>query len=163
MFQFLFNYPTAIFSKGELTLLGSWPTWILWLLVVVVAAGLGFLIRSRLSNAAPGLRKWRMAVIWLTESVVAALVLVLLWQPAITVAELKPQQNIIAVLVDDSRSMALADNGTTRLAEAVKALQGGVLNGLQQKFQTRVYAVDSRLTRVSDPSQIQASAPATHL
>ncbi len=163
MFQFLFNYPTAIFSKGELILLGSWPRWILWLLVVVVAAGLGFLIRSRLSNAAPGLRKWRMAAIWLIQSLVAALVLVLLWQPAITVAELKPQQNIIAVLVDDSRSMALADNGTSRLAEAVKALQGGVLTGLQQKFQTRVYAVDSRLTRVPDPNQIQASAPATHL
>ena len=42
-----------------------------------------------------------------------ALLLVLLWEPAITVAELKSQQNIIAVLVDDSRSMAIADAGAT--------------------------------------------------
>jgi hypothetical protein len=40
-----------------------------------------------------------------------ALLLLLLWEPAITVAELKSQQNIIAVLVDDSRSMAIADAG----------------------------------------------------
>jgi hypothetical protein len=41
------------------------------------------------------------------QTLLAALLLALLWQPAITVAELKPQQNIIAVLVDDSRSMAI--------------------------------------------------------
>ena len=57
------------------------------------------------------MRNWRAGVIWLLQSAVAALMLLLLWQPAIMVAELKPQQNIIAVLVDDSRSMAIADNG----------------------------------------------------
>ncbi len=40
------------------------------------------------------------------QTLLAAFLLVLLWQPAITVAELKPQQNIIAVLVDSSRSTA---------------------------------------------------------
>ena len=59
-------------------------------------------------------RSWRAWVIWGLQSTLAALVLILLWQPAITVAELKPQQNIIAVLVDDSRSMGIADNGTPR-------------------------------------------------
>ena len=74
------------------------------------------------------------------------LLLLLLWEPAITVAELKSQQNIIAVLVDDSRSMAIADEGadgrTTREAAAVKTLEDGVLAGLQKKFQTRVYRLD---------------------
>jgi hypothetical protein len=36
------------------------------------------------------------------ESSLVALVLVLLWDPAVTVAELKSQQNMIAILVDDS-------------------------------------------------------------
>ncbi len=53
-------------------------------------------------------------MIWGLQTLLAALVLVLLWQPAITVAELKPQQNIIAVLVDDSRSMAISEDGATR-------------------------------------------------
>jgi hypothetical protein len=47
----------------------------------------------------------------------AALVLVLLWQPAITVAELKPQQNIIAVLVDDSQGPHWAERLLARSLE----------------------------------------------
>jgi uncharacterized membrane protein len=163
MFQFLFKYPAAIFSKGHFILLGAWPRWSLWLLVFAAVAGLGWLVRSRMGRAAPGIRNWRAGIIWLLQSAVAALILLLLWQPAITIAELKPQQNIIAVLVDDSRSMAIADDGTTRQAQAVKALQGGVLAELQTRFQTRLYSLDSRAVRVSSLDALQPSAPATHI
>ena len=125
MFQFLFKYPSSIFSKGEFVLLGGWPKWVL------LSAGAR---RRPLASAADPLapaaggapiRNWRAGVIWFLQFALATLVLVLLWQPAITVAELKPQQNIIAVLVDDSRSMAIADQGTSREAQAAKALQNG--------------------------------------
>ena len=89
--------------------------------------------------------------------------LILLWQPAIMVAELRPQQNIIAVLVDDSRSMAISENGVTRQAQAVKALEGGVLSDLQKKFQTRIYRFDDRTARIASLSELQPSAPVTHI
>ena len=114
MFEFLFKYPASIFSKGEFVLLGGWPKWFLLLLVLATAVGLAFLIRARLPKAAAPIRNWRAGIIWFLEFFLATVVLVLLWQPAITVAELKPQQNIIAVLVDDSRSMAIADQGAPR-------------------------------------------------
>ena len=84
--------------------------------------------------------------------------LVLLWQPAITVAELESQQNIIAVLLDDSRSMAIADSGRRRQDSPArlrrqKALEDGVLAGLQKKFQTRLYRLDSRVARVAERSE----------
>jgi hypothetical protein len=64
-----------------------------------------------------------------------ALLLLLLWEPAITVAELKSQQNIIAVLVDDSRSMSIADAGadgkTVRETAAVQAMSDGA-GGVEQ-------------------------------
>ena len=89
-----------------------------------------------------------------------AILLLLLWEPAITVAELKSQQNIIAVLVDDSHSMAIADAGadgkTTREAAAVKTLEDGVLSGLAKKFQTRVYRLDGGLARVRRRRQATA-------
>jgi uncharacterized membrane protein len=163
MFQWLFKYPAPTFSRGELVLLGSWPKWILCSLVVAAVVGLGLLIRARLPQATPRIRNWRAGIIWLLQSCLAALLLILLWQPAITVAQLKPQQNIIAILVDDSRSMSITEDGSTRLAQAVAALQGGVLAGLQQKFQTRFYTVDDRLTRVSNLNALRPSAPATHL
>ncbi len=93
--------------------------------------------------------------------------LVLLWQPAITVAELAPQQNVIAVVLDDSRSMAIADSGSdgklTREAAAQKALEDGVLAGLQKKFQTRLYRLDSRVAQAAALKDIQPAAPATHI
>jgi uncharacterized membrane protein len=143
--------------------LGAWPKWILVLLMVAAAAGLAGLIHSRLQRAAPVMRSWRAWVIWSLQTLLAALLLVLLWQPAITVAELKPQQNIIAVLVDDSRSMAISEDGSTRQAQAVKALQNGVLAGLSRSFQTRLYRVDDVPARIDSLKDLQPNAPSTRI
>src|SRR5690349_4000170 len=150
MFEFLFKYPRAVFSKGELVLLGAWPKWVLIIFLLAAAGGLAWLIRSRLPQASPHIRNWKAGAIWLLQFALAALLLILLWQPAIMVAELRPQQNIIAVLVDDSRSMAIADTGSsdaTRESQAVKSLESGVLTDLQNKFQVRLYRVDGGLSR----------------
>src|SRR3990172_821108 len=163
MFEFLFKYPSALFSRGEFALLGGWPRWVLVLLVLTVAAVLAWRIRSRLPQAAHSLRSWRAAAIWLLQRALAALLLLLLWQPAITISELKPQQNIIAVLMDDSRSMSIADEGAPRQVRAVEALDDGVLSELQKKFQLRVYRLDRGLSVVPDFKQLQASAPVTHI
>jgi uncharacterized membrane protein len=165
MFEFLFKYPRAVFSKGDLVLLGAWPRWVLVLFVVLAGAGLAWLIRSKLPQASPQVRNWKAAIIWLLQFAMAALVLLLLWQPAVLVAELRPQQNIIAVLVDDSRSMTIADSGATREQQAVKALEGGVLDALGKKFQIRLYRADGQLSHISKLDELKASppAPATHI
>ncbi len=133
------------------------------LLILAAAAGLAWLIRSRLARAAPVMRGWRVWVIWGLQTLLAALLLVLLWQPAITVAELKPQQNIIAVLVDDSRSMAISEDGFTRQAQAVRALQNGVLASLNRSFQTRLYRVDDAPTRIDSLKDLKPNAPSTRI
>jgi uncharacterized membrane protein len=164
MFDFFFKYPAAIFSKGQFVLLSGWPHWLLYLLILAAAGALAWLIRRHMAEAAAGMKGWHAAVIWALETLLAALVLFVVWQPAIVIAELKPQQNIIAVLVDDSRSMSIADSGTTREQQAVKSLQDGVLDQLQKRFQTRIYRVDNHLTRVSNLDALKNSvAPATRL
>ena len=163
MFQLLFKYPASVFSKGELVLLGVWPTWILVLFLLAAAAGLALLIRSRLRHARSDLTSMQATVIWLLESAMVALLLVLLWQPAMSVAELKPQQNIIAVLVDDSRSMSISEDGATREAKAIQALRAGTLAALQQKFQTRLYRLDKGVTRIANLAGLKGSAPATRI
>src|ERR1700693_4660786 len=163
MFEFFFKYPRSVYARGQFSLLGAWPKWMLVLLILAAAAGLAWLIRSRLSQAAPVMRGWRAWVIWGLQTLLAALVLVLLWQPAITVAELKPQQNIIAVLVDDSRSMAISEDGSTRQAQAVKALENGVLTSLNRSFQTRLYRVDEVPARIDSLKDLKPNAPSTRL
>jgi uncharacterized membrane protein len=163
MFEFLFKYPHSAYARGQFALLGAWPKWVLALLIVAAATGLAWLIRSRLARAAPVMRSWRAWVIWGLQTLLAALLLLLLWQPAITVAELKPQQNIIAILVDDSRSMALSEDGATRQAQAIKALQSGVLASLDRSFQTRLYRVDDAPARIDSLKDLAPNAPSTRI
>ena len=163
MFQFFFKYPRLVFSRGEFVLLSGWPKWLLVLLLLMTTGALAGLIRTRLPQAAPSVRNWRAGVIWLLQSCLAALLLILLWQPALVVAQLEPQKNVIAVLIDDSRSMATTEEGATRLERAVKVLKGGVLADLQKQFQTRLYRLDSQATRVSSLDGLQAAMPMTHI
>src|ERR1700735_2893922 len=163
MFEFFLKYPRSVYSRGQFALLGAGPKWMLVLLIVAAAVGLAWLIRSRLSQAAPVMRSWRVWVIWSLQTLLAAILLLLLWQPAITIAQLKPQQNIIAVLVDDSRSMAISEDGSTRQAQAVKSLQNGVLASLNRSFPTRLYRVDSVPARIDRLEDLQPGAPSTRI
>ena len=164
MFQFFLKYPGPVFSKGRFVLLSAWPAWLLPVLILVALSSLALVIRWRLAEAAPELKNWRVLVIWAMQSGLVALILVLLWQPAMTVSELNSQQNIIAVVVDDSRSMNLADsNGRTREAAAVAALQSGVLSSLQQRFQTRVYRLGAGIQRIDSLNAIAPVEPATRI
>ena len=163
MFEFFFKYPRSVYARGQFSLLGAWPKWVLVLLILAAAIGLAWLIRSRLAQAAPLLQSWRAWVIWSLQTLLAAVILVLLWQPAITVAELKPQQNIIAVLVDDSRSMGITEGGSTRQTQAVTALQNGVLDNLNRSFQTRLYRVDTVPARIDNLKDLQTGAPSTRI
>ena len=129
MFEFFFKYPHSVYTQGQFALLGAWPKWILVLSILAAAAALAWLIRSRLPDAAPVIRSWRAWVIWTLQTLLAAIVLILLWHPAITVAELKPQQNIIAVVIDDSRSMAISDDNVTHLLVLFVSQKSGCVCG----------------------------------
>src|SRR3981081_2034732 len=162
MLQFFFKYPSPVFTKGRFVLLSAWPAWLLPVLIIASASGLGLLVRWRTRDAAPTLRSWRAGAVWGPQSAFVALVLLLLWQPAMTVAALSSQQNIIAVVVDDSRSMAIADNGgKTREAAALTALQDGILSGLQKRFQTRIYRLGRGISRVDALNGIAPTENAT--
>jgi uncharacterized membrane protein len=163
VFKFLFKYPLSTFSRGHFVLLGAWSVWMLWLSIAAVSLVLALIVRAKLPSGDFGSRTLRAAGIWLLQSMLAALLLLLLWQPAITISELKPQQDLIVFLVDDSRSMALAENGATRQAQAVDALRGGVLAAVQKRFQTRLYRFDSQLGQIADLKELHAAAPATRI
>jgi uncharacterized membrane protein len=164
MFQFLFKYPIPVFTKGRFVLLGAWPAWLLPVFIIAGAVGLALLIGLRMRAASPQLKSWRAWVVWGTQSILIALLLLLLWDPAMSVSELNSQQNIIAVLIDDSRSMALPDsNGKTREAAALAALEGGLLSGLRKRFQVRIYLLGSDLKQVNSLQEIAPAETATHI
>ncbi len=163
MFEFLFHYSPSVFRRGEFVLLSRYPGWVLLVLMALAAFALGWLIWRRRGRLAGSLTGWRPAVIWLLQASLAALLLVLLWQPALRVSTLKPQQNIVAVVVDASSSMGILEDGSSRLAQAARVLDAGLLEGLSKDFQVRLYRLSDRLERVAQLGELAPNRPVTRI
>jgi hypothetical protein len=146
MFEILFKYPASIFHKGQFVFLTPWPLWLLPIAILAVAAALFWHVR-RNHGMLSGLRPM---AIWGLEACMVALILFLLWHPALSIASLKPQQNVVAVLVDDSLSMSMNDASGTREAAAKAILEGGLLKSLGEKFQVRLYKLSDHVDRIDN-------------
>lgn len=159
MFEFLFKYPPTVFRKGDFVFSSGWPPWLLALLVIAAGAGLWWHVR-RHHGRLEGRRPW---AIWALQFAGAALILFLLWQPAIGIRSLRSQQNVVSVLVDTSRSMALGEGEQTRLEQARAALSGGVLEQLEKRFRVRLYSFSGQIDRLASLDQAPPPGNATRI
>lgn len=138
MFEFLFNYPLAVYRKGTLVFSGGWSAPWLAAAVALAAVGLFWLLRRR------GLGRKRLVLLGVLQWSVLAVLLLLLWQPALSVAVLKPQQNMVAVVVDASASMQLEQ----RYQQARTLVEGRLLEELKKRYPVRLYLAGEIPTRV---------------
>ncbi|MGC4053883.1 MAG: glutamine amidotransferase [Paludibaculum sp.] len=152
MFEFLFKYPWPVYRKGTLVLLSGWPVWLLGLLALAAAVLVAVLFLRK------PLPKTRAVVLAGVQWVGLLVLLILLWQPALSVSMLKPQQNVVAVVVDASTSMALEG----RIGQAKGLLDSGLLDQLKKRFPVRLYRAGRTLERV-ETVPAQADQPVTNL
>jgi hypothetical protein len=160
MFEALFLYPSRLFSKGEFLFASGWPTWLLVLLSFLLIGGVGYLVFKQHGDNLKG-RRW--LVIAALQAFVLCLILFMLWRPALRVTALKPQQNVIAVVVDDSRSMLLKQEDLTRIESAKQLLNGGLLDKMKNRFQVRVYRAGNNLERIQNLEAVTGAQNTTHL
>ncbi|MFB3903014.1 MAG: glutamine amidotransferase [Acidobacteriota bacterium] len=174
LFELLFKYKWFLFEKGRIFLESRFSPWLIPLLAIVLAVALYWFSSARKGNTVevfePTTAAPRRMPIWLLiglRAVVLAALLLVLMRPTLVVSSLLPRENIVAVLVDDSKSMTLRDvAGGTRL-DAVKRLlspgQQGFLAELEQRFQTRLFSFSRESHRVQSASQLRADGKATSL
>ncbi len=161
MFELLFKYPPAAYAHGKIVFLVGWPWYAAFGLLLVTAALAAIPLR-RVRPLARVSRSRRTAL-WALQAGFLGLLLLLLWQPALSVATLKPQQNAIAVLVDDSRSMRIAESGGSRLEQARRVLEGGLLEQLGARFQVRLFRFGDGAARIERSAELTGSQQATHI
>ena len=68
------------------------------------------------------------------QSLFVAAILCLLWRPVLSVERVRDRENVLAVALDASSSMAYGDQDRSRLQQAVQSLQGEPLAALQKVF-----------------------------
>lgn len=146
MFEFFFKYSPAVFDESRLVLASQWPHYALYLAFLAGAAAILYtLFRSRSRLAA-----WKLGILGALQLAMLAVVLVLLWQPALMNERLVPGENSVAVVLDTSASMNFIDNGRTRMAVARELVSAEGLASLARTYNILPYAFSDSAQRLDD-------------
>jgi uncharacterized membrane protein len=164
VFQALFSYRPVVFQEGDFRFEPTTASMVATVLVVAVVAGAVLTYRRVRVNEG----RVRDRVI-LTGLRIAALALVLfcLFRPTLVVRAAVAQQNVVAVLLDDSRSMMIPDEGEAPRADYVRNQFGGpdspLLKSLSERFLVRVFRFSSTATRMASPTDLKFEGTQTKL
>ena len=165
LFQFLFEYRLQVFRQGDFRF--APPAGAPVAAVVVIAAlAIAFVsyrvLRSRV--------EWRQQVALGALRVVAlAIILFCIFRPVLVVKAAVTQQNVVGILIDDSRSMQLPEGntGTTTRADRVRETFGNpdspIMKALSEKFLVRTFRFSSSTARVSAPADLTFGGTQTRL
>ena len=165
LFQFLFEYRPHVFRQGDFRF--APPAGAPVAAVVIVAAlAIAFVsyrvLRSRV--------EWRERLVLGALRVAAlAIILFCIFRPVLVVKAAVAQQNVVGILIDDSRSMQLPESNTATGSRAERVRQtfanpdSPIMKALSEKFLIRTFRFSSSTGRVSAPGDLTFSGTQTRL
>jgi len=160
--SFLFKYREALFAKSQFGF-GARPPMLIMVVLVVGLAALLYFLYATPSIKLPA--KWRAALIALRVAMLVVIVFCLM-RPVIVVPSVVPQSSYVAVLMDDSASMKLADEGRGARLDSVKQLMATgspFLTALADKFKVRAFKFSTSAERVQDANELTGDGQQTNL
>jgi uncharacterized membrane protein len=160
--SFLFKYREALFAKSQFGF-GARPPMLIMVVLVVGLAALLYFLYATPSIKLPA--KWRAALIALRIAMLVVIVFCLM-RPVIVVPSVVPQSSYVAVLMDDSASMKLADEGRGARLDSVKQLMATgspFLTALADKFKVRAFKFSTSAERVQDANELTGDGQQTNL
>lgn len=163
LFALLFKFRPSLFAEGRLALRPPVPEAVLLGAALVVAVVV-LVAYGRASGKAT--RRDRIVLAGLRLAVLALIGLALL-RPMLLLSSVVPQRNYVAILIDDSRSMRIADAGGdprgARAAAAFTDASSPVVQALRRKFQIRYFRFSDRAARFEPGSPLTFSGGATRV
>jgi hypothetical protein len=137
IFVFLFKYPWRLYERGDIALAPALPP----LAIALLAGAALALVGVSYARVRAPRRRDRIVLAALRAAAVL-IVTVCLLRPALVLSSSVPQRNVLAVLLDDSRSMRLADlPGTSRLAAVQQTFgdSAALVRQLSDRFALRFF------------------------
>jgi uncharacterized membrane protein len=165
IFQALFSYRPVVFQQGELRFDAGTGA-----LVAAGLAGAVMVVAAVTYRSVRGRGRLRDRIV-LTVLRMAALGVVLfcLFRPTLIVRAAVPQQNVVAVLLDDSRSMQIPDWGGRARGEFIKQQVGGaegpgpLLKALSDRFLVRTFRFSAAAGRIESANAMTFGGSQTRL
>ena len=163
IFQALFSYSPFVFRQGEFRFDLTPASLAATLLVGVVATGAVLTYRRVRVNEG----RVRDRVVLTTLRVLAlAVVLFCLFRPTLVVRAAVDQQNVVAVLLDDSRSMQIPDQNNQPRGQFIRSQfgpDGALLKSLSDKFLVREFRFSSTAGRLPSAQDLKFDGAQTKL
>src|SRR5437867_3226578 len=158
IFEIFFKYKPIIYARGHLAfqLLGSRA----WFILFIIAAGAGAYYAYR--NVAQD--KFSLGLVALRGITFTILAFIFL-RPVLNISTVLPQESYLAVVIDNSESMKIKDDGLTSRAEQLQKQfeTTNFFKKLNDKFKVRIYRFDSAAERIERPDQMNFAGKRTRL
>lgn len=148
-FERFFKFSELNFSEGEVAFqAGGWLGLLVIALIVLVG---GFVVVYTLTHRYTNNRAKAISLGLRIPAL--CLLFVPLFEPVLVMPDVVPDENFVAILIDDSESMQITDGvlGETRLDDLQHLLmddQGGIIAPLAEHFKVRYYAFSDGATRL---------------
>ncbi len=164
MFEQLLKYPIDIFRQGDFYFGIRLPGLILFLIFAGLIAASIWAYRTTQGRTHRGFRGF---LIVLRALALCGLAFCLL-KPFVTVYQTSPDDSYLAVLLDESKSMQVTDsvNKESRLSSMNSLLfapEGGILDGLNEKFKTRLFSFSDAPKRMAPAALAEANGETTDI
>ena len=163
LFELLFKYRPVVFERGSLGF--DWPVpWMALVPLAFVAAVIGVWLYRQSSSGLTNRDKWVLGGLRVAAILIVATCLA---RPILAVSRALEQRNVVGVVVDDSRSMRIADHGTLARGDYVHEVFGGpdsaLFKALAAKFQLRFFRTSGAGGRSETLGDTPLNGSRTHL
>ena len=163
LFELLFKYRPLVFEQGDFVLGSPWS-----LVLVVLVLGLGAAVTlttyARVRGKTRPLDRWVLSGLRLAA---LAVVVFCLFRPVLVLSSIVPQQNFLGILIDDSRSMEIADRDDEPRRAFVDRSFGSEASTLRaalaDRFALRFFKFSSATERLNDLGDLGYAGSRTDL
>ena len=163
LFELLFKYRPVVFERGSLGF--DWPVPSIVLIPLgLIAVAIGAWLYRQSSSGLTTRDKWILGGLRTAAIVIAVTCLA---RPVLAVSRAIEQRNVVGVVVDDSRSMRIADHGSATRGDYAHQVFGGpdstLFKALAEKFQLRFFRTSGAGGRSETLGDTPLNGSRTHL